>query len=399
MEVHQDGEMQNPIQYGKRADGLLQRPLHQQRKWFTLENYNFSKLMKPMSTHLNYRLLLCSDAIALIGLVMLPTMALAQLPSLSPTQSNPEKIGQSRLLTYVLGAGDFLDIRVYGYEEFTGTQVILPDGTITLPLVGSLIAGDKTAAELTQILTRQLNRLLVNPVVTVSLNKLRPVRVNVAGEVSRPGPVQLQSLSPVNANGSTNQVLFPTVSEAIALAGGITQDADIQQVVIKRYRPSGDSQPITINLWEGLRSENTLGDPVLLDGDSVYIPKITSTVAFADRRLLARATYSPKTVRVRVSGEVRTSGEIEVRPSSNLSSAIAIAGTTDKSQLKRVVLVRLRTDGKVERRELNLQDLADNEQVQEGDVLIVPKNNARNILDIASQIASPLGLLLNLFIR
>ena len=363
----------------------------------TLKNCNFSKLMNPMPSRTNlYQSLSCLNAIAL---VVFPTSAFAQMPSLAPVNSNPTTIQPSRLLTYVLGAGDFLDIRVYGYEEFTGTQVILPDGTITLPLVGSLIAGDKTVVELTQILTQRLNRLLVNPVVTVSLNKLRPVRVNVAGEVSRPGPVQLQSLSPVNASGNANQVLFPTVSEAITLAGGITQDADIQQVVIKRYQPNGDAKPITINLWEALRSENTPGDPVLLDGDSVYIPKIVAAVASADRRLLARATYSPKTVRVRVSGEVRNSGEIEVRPSSNLSSAIAIAGPTDKSQLKRVVLVRLRTDGKVERRELNLQDLADNEQVQEGDVLIVPKNKARDILDIANQIASPLGLLLNLFIR
>lgn len=335
----------------------------------------------------------------LAGLVILPPATLAQVPSLSPTPLSTETIQQSQALNYVLGAGDLLDIRVYGFEEFTGTQMILPDGTITLPLIGRIMASDKTTSELTEFLQQQLSRWLVNPVVTVSLNKLRPVRINVAGEVYRPGPVQLQSLSPVSANGNTNQVLFPTLSEAITLAGGITQNADIQQIVIKRYHPNRDAKPIIINLWEALRSENTPGDPVLLDGDSVYVPKITATLPTADQRLLARATYSPKTVRVRVSGEVRDPGEIEVRPNSNLSGAIAIAGPTDKSQLKRVIFVRLRSDGRVERRELNLQNLADDEQVQEGDILIVPKNNARNIVDIAGQLASPLGVLLNLFIK
>lgn len=351
----------------------------------------------PTQSHC-YRLLVSRSAIVLIATLLLPTTAWAQSPK-TPPESIVETVDRNRFSAYVLGAGDFLDIRVYGYEEFTGTQVILPDGTITLPLVGSIMAGDRTAAELSETLKQQLSRWIVDPVVTVSLNKLRPVRVNVAGEVYRPGPVQLQSVSPVNANGNQNQVLFPTVSEAIALAGGITQDADIQQVVLKRYRPNGSAEPITINLWEALRSEQTPGDLVLLDGDSLYIPRITQTATPLDRRLLARAAYSPKTVRVRVAGEVRTPGEIEVRPDSTLSSAIAIAGPTDKSQLKRVIFVRLQADGRVQRRELNLQDLADNEQVQEGDVLIVPKNNARNIIDVAGQLVSPLGLLLNLFLR
>lgn len=347
------------------------------------------------------------SAIALVGMVMLPQPILAQAslpaprlvtsPTTKPTIN--QTVNPNRFPAYVLGAGDFLDIRVYGYDEFTGTQVILPDGTVTLPLIGSVMAGDRTAAELTQSLKEQLSRWIVSPVVTVSLNKLRPVRVNVAGAVYRPGPVQLQSLSPVNASGNANQVLFPTVSEAITLAGGITQDADIQKVVIKRYTPNGDAIPITINLWEALRSEHTTGDPVMLDGDSLYIPKIAASAQPLDRRLLARATYSPKTVRVRVAGEVRTPGEIEVRPDSTLSSAIAIAGPTDKSQLKRVIFVRLQPDGRVERREINLRDFADAEQVQDGDILIVPKNNAQSLLDIANQIAPPLGVLLNLFIR
>ena len=339
-------------------------------------------------------------AIALSILVLIPITTAAQESLYSPNSSfskpSPQPLQPGRTSRYILGAGDVLDIKVFGYEEYTGTQVILPDVTIILPLIGKIVAGDKTPEELTQILTEKLNQFLVNPAVSISISKLRPVRVNVAGEVYRPGPVQLQSLSPVNGSSNTNQVLFPTVSEAIALAGGITQDADIRRVVLKRYSPSRESEPITINLWEALRSESGPGDLVLLDGDSLYIPKVDSTLTGSERRVLARATFSPKVVRVRIGGEVRNPGEIEVLPDSTLSSVIAIAGPTEKAQLKRVVFVRMEETGKVERRILDLRELTDTEQVQDGDIIFVPKNTTRNILDIAGDVLSPLGTLFNL---
>ena len=336
-------------------------------------------------------------AIALSILTVIPITTFAQESLSSPNRSfsaPPLQPGQTS--RYILGAGDVLDIKVFGYEEYTGTQVILPDGTITLPLIGKVIAGDETPERLTQTLTGRLNQFLVNPVVNISISKLRPVRVNVAGEVYRPGPVQLQSLSPVNVSSSTSQVLFPTVSEAISLAGGITRDADIRRVVLKRYAPDRESEPITMNLWDALRSENGPGDLVLLDGDSLYIPKVEATLNDVERRVLARATFSPKVVRVRIGGEVRNPGEIQVLPDSTLSSVIAIAGPTEKAQLKRVVFVRMEATGKVERRVLDLRELTDNEQVQDGDIIFVPKNNARNVLDIAGDVLSPLGVLLNL---
>jgi polysaccharide biosynthesis/export protein len=342
---------------------------------------------------------------AIAGLLLLstPLATLAQDALAAPalpgaaTVTETQRLQPGKTSRYVLGAGDVLEIKVFGFEEYTRTEVILPDGSITLPLIGKVIAGDKTAEELTQLLTQRLNQFLVDPVISISTSKLRPVRVNVAGEVYRPGPVQLQSLSPLNASNSTNQVLFPTVSEAISLAGGITNDADIRRVVLKRYSPDQASKPITLNLWEALRSENTPGDLVLLDGDSLYIPKADATISQQDRRILARAAFAPKTVRVRVAGEVRNPGEIQVRPDSTLSSVVAIAGPTEKSQLKRVVFVRMQDTGKIERRVLNLRDLADHEQVQDGDILFVPKSTTRDVIDIAGQILSPLGSLLNLF--
>ena len=290
-----------------------------------------------------------------------------------------------------------LDIKVYDYEEYTGTQVVLPDGTITLPLIGRLIASDKTPDALTQEITARLQPLLKNPVVTIGINKLRPIQVNVAGEVQRPGPIQLQRLAPVNAIGSTNQVLTPTLTEALLQAGGVNRNADIRRVVLKRYSPNGSAIPVIVNLWEGLRSENASTDQILMDGDTIFVPKAEGDNPI-DRRIMARAVFSPKTVRVRVVGEVKKPGEVEVPPDGTLSSAVAIAGgPTEKARLNKVTFVRMNENGKVDRRTLDLRNLMDDQQVQDGDVLIVHKSVGRDLLDIGSQLLGPFGVFLNIF--
>jgi polysaccharide export outer membrane protein len=321
-----------------------------------------------------------------------PSVLAQSLPTVPP--STPYSIGT---LTYFLGPGDMLDIKVYDYEEYTGMQVILPDGTITLPLIGRLIASNKTPDALTQEITARLQPLLKNPVVTIGINKLRPIRVNVAGEVQRPGPIQLQSLAPVNAIGSTNQVFTPTLSEALLQAGGVNRNADIRRVVLKRYSPNNNAAPIVVNLWEALRSQNAPTDQVLMDGDTIFVPTAEGDNP-VDRRLMARAVFSPKTVRVRVVGEVKKPGEVEVPPDGTLSSAVAIAGgPTEKARLGKVTFVRMNENGKVDRRDLDLRNLTDDQQVQDGDVLIVHKSVGRDILDIGSQLLGPFGVFLNIF--
>ncbi len=89
---------------------------------------------------------------------------------------------------------------------------------------------------------------------------------------------------------------------------------------------------------------------------------------------------------------------LEVPPDSTLSGAVAIAGgPTEKARLGKVTFVRMNENGKVDRRDLDLRNLTDDQQVQNGDVLIVHKSMGRDLLDIGSQLLSPFGLLLNIF--
>ena len=301
---------------------------------------------------------------------------------------------------YVLGSGDQITVSVFGYEEYTGARTVLPDGTITLPLLGAIPVAGQTTDSLARNLTARLNLLLVDPVVTVSLSIQRPVVVNVAGEVQRPGPIQLRSPTSTTSNttGDTRS-LVPTVSTALIEAGGITRNADIRQVVVRRALSGGGYTTISVNLWDAVWSDTAPQDVVLQANDAIFVPRLAAD-ATIDRRLIARSSFSPKTVRVRVVGEVKAPGQIEVAPDSSLSSAIASAGgPTNDARLSQVAFVRMSETGQIERQTVNLRELSDSYQVQDGDVVIVPKTNTSTVLDFIGRVTSPLNFLFNIFNR
>ncbi len=333
-----------------------------------------------------------------LSALMVPVLPTAASDSQIPLNTRAAT-ARSEIPTYVLGPGDNLDITVFDYTEFTGPKVVLPDGTITLPLIGAVTVTGKTTEQLAQELSRRLQIYLVNPVVTVSLVNLRPVVVNVSGEVQRPGPVQLRGLTSARANMGDNASpgdSAPTVATAIALAGGITREADIRQVVIRRAGGAGGAASTTVNLWDSIQSDVPPSALVLQDGDAVYIPRLAAGAA-VDPRLTARSSYAPATVRVRVVGEVVRPGEVQVPPNSSLSSAVAIAGgPTEDARLSQVAFVRMDADGRISRQTVDLRNLTDTFQVQDGDVIIVPKKGSATALDTVGRLLPPFGFLLNL---
>lgn len=327
-------------------------------------------------------------------------------PLLSDPERNSPGIGSpdnSSTDDYILGVGDQLEITVFDYDEFTGPKEVLPDGNIIMPMIGQVNAVNKTAEELERDLTERLQTLLVNPVVTVNLQSLRPVVVNVAGEVQRPGSIQLRgaaatgsgTTAPTTPSGPGQSL---TLANALIAAGGITSNADIRRIVVTRYRPDGAAVPETINLWDAIRSEQAAPLPVLRDGDSIYVPELPAN-AEIDRRLITRSQFAPATVRVRVVGEVTQPGEVQVPPDSSVSSAVAIAGgPTQDADLSEVSFIRLNASGRVEPQQLDLRNLMDTNQIQDGDVVIVPKRNSSTVLDLANRLVPPLSFLFNLLL-
>ncbi|MEL7331773.1 MAG: polysaccharide biosynthesis/export family protein [Cyanobacteria bacterium J06560_2] len=327
------------------------------------------------------------------------------VPNPSLITTPPLAVNRYSNASYILGAGDQVSLSVIGYPEFTGTLAVLPDGSVNLPLVGPIRASGLTPNQLSAVLTQQLMTYLVDPVVSVGLAVQRPVVVTVSGEVHRPGPLQLSGLS--NSNGSTlngenvtdlnldsrltSRPAIPTLSSAVLLAGGVTRDADIRQVTVRRPLANGQVEQLSFNLWEAVTSNAGLNDLALRDGDSIFIPTLVD--GGIDRRTVASSSLAPSTVRVKVVGEVVDPGEIEVPPDSSLSSAVAIAGgpTTD-AQLNSVSLVRLDDNGQIQQDEIDLSNLIDDYQVEEGDVIVVAKRGYLSVVDGIGRVVNPLNI-------
>ncbi len=325
-------------------------------------------------------------------------------PTTNPTVANPRPPSPKTPIlppandTYRLGSGDHLDINVFDAPEFTGSRIIAPDGTVSLPILGPIPAAGRSPEQLTQDLQTKLKRWLKKPVVSIGVTQFRPLLVSVAGEVQRPGPLQLRSIpNEIKSDtssfpSSTPTLTLPTLSAAVTSAGGLTKDADIRQVTLRRGNNS-----IKIDLWAGLTSDQAPPDYLLQDGDSIFVPKLNPQDVL-DRRLLAKSSLAPKTIRVRVVGEVKKPGEVDVTPNSTISSAVAIAGgPTDKARMEEVSLVRLGDDGRIQEQRMDLSKLIDSQQVQDGDVVLVPKSSNSSFLDVVGQVVPPLGILFNLF--
>lgn len=312
----------------------------------------------------------------------------APLPSISPTSVEQWKS------QYILDAGDKINILVLGYPEFDGTQEVLPDGTISLPFIGSVTASGYTLESLSRELESRLSEWLNYPQITLSISERRAVIVNLMGEVVRPGPIQIldNSLS---------------LSSAISQAGGVKRSANISEVRVTRLLADGRKSSITVNLWDAVWSEEladvattsvlTNQNVKLRDGDEIFIPR-TSGSENLDPRIVSSSTIAPQSIEVRVIGEVRTPGVISVTPDSTLSNAIASAGgPTEDAALSRVQFIRLNEPGEITSEELDLGNLIDEKQVQPGDVLIVPKRNSSIILDNVTRILNPFRLILSIF--
>jgi polysaccharide biosynthesis/export protein len=306
-------------------------------------------------------------------------------------------------VNYYIGPGDEVAITVVGYPEYTTNRSVLSDGTIALPLIGDVLAADRTPTELAAELTRRLNQVLVNPAVTINVSSQRPVTVNIGGAVQRPGPVQLRNLRPTGdiTQGSNVAGVVslqrPTVTAALLEAGGITREADLAQVQLRRYAPDRNLPPVILNLWDAIGGTRPNRDLTLQDGDTLYVPKLADPSS-VDAKLMAQSSFAPRTVRVKVVGEVVRPGEVGVPPDGTISSAIAIAGgPTTSARMKEVRFVRRLADGRIEEKKLDLNQLSDEVQIQDGDVVFVPKTAGDKGIDLANRVVSPIGLILRLF--
>jgi polysaccharide export outer membrane protein len=156
---------------------------------------------------------------------------------------------------YRLGPEDIIDVFVWKEPDLsTNGIVVRTDGKISLPLANELDASGKTALELQQEITERLRRYITQPIVSVMVKQINSLKISVLGEVRKPDVYRIK-----------NRI---TVLDAIAMAGGFTDLARPNRVIVVRNTPSGP-QRIKINVKQTVADA---GAPFYLQPqDTVYV--------------------------------------------------------------------------------------------------------------------------------
>ncbi|MEO0516899.1 MAG: polysaccharide biosynthesis/export family protein [Cyanobacteria bacterium P01_A01_bin.116] len=289
--------------------------------------------------------------------------------------------------SYFLGAGDRIALSVALVEEYSGEYQVLSDGTVNLALIGSVPVGGLTIQQATEAITSRYRRYMRNPVISVDLISERPIRIAITGEINRPGTYTVTE---------TDEEGIPNVTEAIQLAGGITQLADVRNVQVYRQQPglAGGSAAIDVDLWELLTAGDISQDISLRDGDTLLIP-VASALDSREVTAIAEASFSPEEITVNVVGEVEVPGAVEVQPNTPLNQALlAAGGFNNRAATGNVELIRLNPNGTVLKQDIEVDfaenvDTEANPALRDNDTIVVSRSGATQAIDTVTPFLNP----------
>ena len=253
----------------------------------------------------------------------------------------PAKALTGESLAYQVGAGDKLDIAVFGHEDLTKTVEVRSDGMISFPLVGDIPVQGKTLAGINADLTSLLGaQYLVDPKVSVEVREYHSRWVTLMGEIRTPGRVFLRR----------NMHLIDVLAEA----GGVTKEAG-SDILIQRHDPDGSgSRQITVGVDELFSTNNGAANVQLEHGDVITI---TERDAFYIR------------------GEVNRPASYFIDKGMTVMKAITLAGgLTQFANRKEVVVLRSRPQGGQEKIIVNLK------KIEAGDQADLPLQKDDNIM-------------------
>jgi polysaccharide export outer membrane protein len=175
-------------------------------------------------------------------------------------QQSPALTGNRRPL-YRLQKSDVIDISFTFSPEFNQERTIQPDGFITLLGTSPLIAEGLTVSELQAALGQRYGAFLNEPEINIVLKDFNRPYFTAIGEVNHPGKYELRADT--------------TVTEALAIAGGINGQAKHSQIVLFRKISDEAMQAKVIDVKQMLNSRNLKEDSYLKTGDFLYVPKST----------------------------------------------------------------------------------------------------------------------------
>jgi polysaccharide biosynthesis/export protein len=279
----------------------------------------------------------------------------------SPTLIRPETGRAQTSATIKIGPGDLLEITVFDVPEMTQQVRVGADGKVELQLIGNTALAGLTAQEAAKTIAQNLRdgKFLLHPQVNVMVKEYASQGVSVMGEVTHPG---------------VYTVLGPrSLLDVISMAGGLTNVADTR-VTVKRRGESEDK--VTVKLKTDDPETSLSGNVQIYPGDLVLVPR-------------AGVVY--------VLGDVNKPGGFVMQDSGKLSLLQALAqagGASKNASLSKSVLLRKHERGYTPvKLDLSKIQTGQEEDLQLGanDILFVPSNKLKNVLNSTAGIAAAVG--------
>jgi polysaccharide export outer membrane protein len=256
---------------------------------------------------------------------------------------------------YKIGIDDVIEVSVYAEPGLSKTQSVRPDGKISLPLVGDIVAYGRIPIELRDEITDKLSKYVVKPRVTVLILDYRSRKAMMLGEVGAPGLLRLSANIPL--------------LEAVSLAGGVTRNADLRGAMLIR-----DGRIVPISFYRLLKQGDMRQNIILQSNDVILIPSNVDN-------------------KVYVLGEVQRRGIYRITDQLSILEAITAAGGITKAGKNKVILIRGGV-GDPHMLEVDIDkitkkgDLSENIYLARGDIVYVPETLMTRIEIVLAHINS-----------
>jgi polysaccharide export outer membrane protein len=187
--------------------------------------------------------------------------------SATGSMNDPAQEKSSLIVTpdYIIGPEDVLDITIWKNADLSKTVQVRPDGRISLPLIGDVVAVSRTSSQLTEEISSRLKAYMENPTVSIVVKEVNSYAIFVLGEVVKPGRYPLKSKT--------------TLLQAVTLASGFTPVASRNKIVIFRF--ARDGEPLTkikASYDDIVLRDGTNQNIELKPGDTIVVPSESMVV-------------------------------------------------------------------------------------------------------------------------
>lgn len=283
---------------------------------------------------------------------------------LQATATSPAIPVDTTSSTYRLQPYDLIDVDVYGEEDLHKPARLGSDGTVLLPLIGSVMVGGLTVSEATDLITKRYGAGFVkNPSILVTVLQYRRSTFSILGMVQHPGIFEIPEGTHVS------------IVEAISLSGGFTASAGQNSVTVKRVV---DGKNTTLKIRAGDMAQNPDAAPFDVEpGDTILVPASQ----------YQKDSFS-------LLGQVVKPGLYQIPEGAHLTiiDAVSLAGGFTATASENDISDKRMVDGKLVILKVHAADMAQDPnvvpfEVQAGDSIIVPYRNSS--FSILGQVQRP----------